>query len=165
MTVPALDMGLDTLAFARRTTLMLLDGFPSDKLVYQPIPDGNHAAWIAGHIAYADDYFLHMLGVRDPRLPESWHKSCGYQSLPVADAGAYPSLTELTDQLASLREEFINWLRTLSAEQLRAPLPDDWKDFAPNYAAFIGATACHESMHAGQLTVIRKSLGLAPKFG
>jgi len=165
MANPALTTGLDTLQFARRTTLMLLENFPADKLVYQPIPGGNHAAWIAGHIAYADDYFMHTLGVRERRLPESWHKSCGYQSKPVGDAGAYPPLTELIDQLGALREELIKWLGTFSPEEIAEPLPTDWKDFAPNYAAFIGAAACHESMHAGQLTVIRKSLGLAPKFG
>ena len=161
----ARESGLAALAFARQMTVGFLDDIPKDKYVHQPMPGANHALWIAGHIAWTDDDFLSTFGVRDKKLPASWHKACGYQSKPTTKASDYPAMTEILDKLATLREELGNWFKSMSDEKMRSPLPEDWKTFAPNYAGLMNSMACHESLHAGQLTVVRKSLGLAPKFG
>ena len=53
----------------------------------------------------------------------------------------------------------------MSGERLAAALPEDWQVFAKSYGVLINTIAWHEGMHAGQLTVIRRELGLGPKFG
>jgi hypothetical protein len=48
---------------------------------------------------------------------------------------------------------------------LTSPLPKELETFARSYGGMMCSIAWHEGVHAGQLTVVRKSLGLAPKFG
>ena len=52
----------------------------------------------------------------------------------------------------------------MSDDQLASPLPEDFKTFAPSLAALPSSIAWHEGMHSGQLTMIRKSLGIGRKF-
>ena len=53
----------------------------------------------------------------------------------------------------------------MPTEQLISPVPEEWNSFGANYGILMGTLAWHEGLHAGQLTVIRKSLGIVPKFG
>ncbi len=159
-----LENGIAALSFARHWTLELLSDFPQDKLTHQPCAAGNHALWIAGHIAYADDLFASKVGNKPARFSESWVKLFGMGSIPQADAGAYPSMSEVTNALADNREGLLAWFGSMSAEELAKPLPDDFKTFAATFGQFMTSIAWHEGLHAGQLTVVRKSLGLAPKF-
>jgi uncharacterized damage-inducible protein DinB len=159
-----LENGTATLNFARQFTLELLSDFPQDKLTHQPCAAGNHAMWIAGHIAYADDMFMSKLGNKPARLGDHWVTLFGMGSTPQPDAGLYPSLGEVTNALADTREGLLAWFGSMSAEELGNPLPEDFKPFAPNYGMLMVSMAWHEGLHTGQLTVVRKSLGLAPKF-
>jgi len=159
------DTGLAVLAFARHKTLALLEDIPQNELLHQPVPGGNHALWILGHLAGTDDQILTGLVPRASNLPESWPMQFGQGSTPIARASAYPGLTAIKDRLAAMRAELERWFASLSDDTLRSPLPDDWKPFAPTYGALMSSIAWHEGLHAGQLTVIRRSLGIAPKFG
>jgi uncharacterized damage-inducible protein DinB len=161
----ARESGLAALEFARRVTLGLLEEFPEDKVLYQPFPGANHAVWIVGHIALTDDWFLTHLMPRTSKVPESWTKLFGQGSAPQTDPSAYPTVAELNDKLTDLRAELMDWFRSMSDEQLTTPLPEDWETFAPSYGGMMPSIAWHEGLHDGQLTVVRKSLGLAPKFG
>jgi hypothetical protein len=44
-------------------------------------------------------------------------------------------------------------------------LPKDYEMFAANYCGLASSLAWHEGMHAGQLTMLRRDIGLGPKFG
>jgi len=157
--------GIEALKFARRITLGLLEGIEDQQFLHRPLPGGNHAMWIVGHIACEDDEFLSELAGRKQQLSKPWHDNFGMGSTPSDDASAYPSIAEIKTQLASLREQFLGWLQTMPEARLGQPLPESWATFAPNYAAFMSTAACHEMLHAGQLTVVRRSLGLKPVFG
>ncbi len=159
-----LESGIAALNFARQWTLELLSDIPQDKLTHQPCVAGNHALWIVGHIAYADDGFLSGVGKKPARFSESWAKLFGMGSIPQAEAGAYPALSEVTNALADNREGLLAWFGSMSAEELAKPLPDDFKMFAATFGQLMTSIAWHEGLHTGQLTVVRKSLGLAPKF-
>ena len=98
-------------------------------------------------------------------MPQSWTDACGYGSEMSSDPSKFPGIGDIKDRLASLREELRNYFKSLDTDQLAAPLPDDFKDFAPNHAGMMNAAACHEIMHAGQITMIRKALGLPRVFG
>ncbi len=162
---PILESGLAAMAFARRNTLAFVEDVPDEKLCHQPVPGANHAAWVLGHLAYSDDVFVSGVGGRPVKCSEAWQKQYGMGSTPTASRSAYPSKAELMDQLAARRADLVAWFQSLNEEQLAAPLPEGWTDFAPNQAAFPAAIVWHEGMHAGQLTVVRKSLGIPPKMG
>lgn len=165
MSSQLLKQGLAGLEFARSATLGFLEDIPGDRLTHQPAPGCNHALWIMGHLASTDDYFLSSLAKKPSGIPEEWSKLFGMGSKPVADAKAYPPVAEVRSKLSGRREDLIAWLKSMSEDQLLSPLPEELRRFAPNYAGLCVSLAWHEGLHAGQLTVIRRSLGLEPKFG
>lgn len=159
------DSGVAVLDFARSNTLSFLADVPEDKWCHQAIAGANHALWVVGHLAVVDDYFISSFGGQDSRLPEAWGELFGMGSTPSSDASAYPRPAEIRDALGSRRADLIAWFESLSDDKLVAPLSGDWEKFAPNTVGLAFSIAWHEGLHAGQLTVVRKSLGLAPKLG
>jgi len=159
-----LTNGLATLGFARRSTLGFLEDIPEDKLCYQPFPGTNHALWIIGHLACTDNFLLTAIGGRQTDLPATWNELFGMGSTPQPDPDAYPPPAEVRQQLDARRDELIEWFKSMDGDQLVAPLPEDYQTFARDHAALMTSIAWHEGLHAGQLTVVRKTLGLKPKF-
>jgi uncharacterized damage-inducible protein DinB len=159
-----IQMGFNTLDFGRGFTMNLLEATPDDAFLAVPCEGGNHPAWIVGHIAATDDAFVSALSGGKPSLPESWDKLFGYKSEVVCDASVYPSRAELTEALGSTRTILKTWLETLSDEQLLEPIEGDLSQFAKDRAMLMGTIAWHEGLHAGQLGVVRRSLGMPPLF-
>lgn len=156
-------IGLATLAFARKQTLAFLEDITQANATHQPFAGANHAAWIAGHIAWEDDSILTSVKPRPSVLPASYTPLFGTGSSAKPDANAYPTLAELRQKQSLLRDELIAWFSNMSDEQLHAPLPKEHAGYAMNFAGLMSTLAWHEGLHAGQLTVVRKSLGMKPK--
>ena len=154
------ESGKATLELARRCTLKLADGIPPDSLCHQPVAKTNHALWVLGHLAWTDNLFLTTLAKREPVVDESWNKLFGMGSEPTGDPQAYPTLDEVKGRLEAAREALIDWFQSLDEQQLKSPLPDGMKAFASDYAGMMNSLAWHEGLHAGQLSAVRRSLGL-----
>lgn len=164
MSTRELETGLASLDFARHMTLSLLDAIPAEHWCHIPIPEGNHAAWIAGHIAWEDDDCLkQLIENRDSALPQSWHNRFGTGSRSTPNAADYPDIADLRAQLAASRQELKAFFTT-SVDRLDQPVSKQLHGFAKDLASFMHLIACHEMVHVGQLTVIRKSLRLNPVF-
>lgn len=156
----SLEIGKATLDLARRTTLKLVQDIPPDKLTYQPVPNTNHALWVLGQLACTDNFFLTSLGKLDPVIEESWNELFGMGSEPIDDPQRYPSLDEVKAGLEKARTALAAWFQSMDERQLLTPLPDEMSSFAPNFAALMCSIAWHEGFHAGQLSAVRRSLGL-----
>lgn len=165
MSNPVFESGIAALKFARQTTLGLLEDIPEGKLTHQPCVGANHALWIVGHLGCADLMFLTQVGNKSIEAPEGWAELFGMGSAPKADASAYPALAKLKEALADNRETLLAWFASMSTEELAKPLSDDFKSFASDHGMLMTSLAFHEGLHAGQLTVVRKSLGIAPMIG
>lgn len=163
-TNPLIAAGLATLDFARRTTNMFLDTIDESKSMERAAPNSNHTRWIVGHLALTDDMFLVKLGEKERALPEEWDALFGYKSVVSDDASKYPPLADLRKAMDERRTAVCDWFSNLSDEELARPLPEDWQTFAPTIGAVAGSMAAHECMHNGQLTAIRRHLGLEPCF-
>lgn len=160
-----LEIGATSLRLSRRLALGLLDGIPADAWMHVPVPDGNHATWIAGHLAWEDDNILSSLVEgRGSKLAQPWHHRFAQGSKPTSDPDDYPGQGEIRAALDAFREELIGFF-SASIDRLAEPLPEGMHAFARDLAALMPALACHEMVHVGQLTVIRKSLQLPPVFG
>ncbi len=159
-----LKPGFDALNVCRGFTTSLADAIPEDKLTFRACPDSNHTAFILGHTAKTDDFMLTALAGQASALPESWGKLFDGGAEILDDAGAYPSKQELLDAMAERREVMIGWLSTLSPEQLSEPVEGDLAQFIPTRAALPASTAFHEGFHAGQLSTIRRALGIPRLF-
>lgn len=164
MSGKSVQAGLAALEFSRRALLGFLEDVPEGKWCHQPIPGANHALWIVGHLAHTDNYFLTAVAGRESRVPADWDELFGMGSKPVGDPGKYPNPAAVKDVLRSRRDELLAWFSSLSDAQLAKPLEGDLAGFAPDHAALASSIAWHEGLHSGQLTVVRKSLGFAPKF-
>jgi uncharacterized damage-inducible protein DinB len=140
-----------------------LAAIPEDKYLHQPFPNANHALWTMGHMATVDQFFLTTFAAKDPALFER-HKAAFFaKSTPSTNAADYPSIDEVRSYFKASRKEFRDWIESMDDAQLTTPLPpEQQKRFAPNLARLFSRLAWHEGMHYGQLTVLRKSLGLAP---
>lgn len=140
------------------------DAIPEGRWFHAPVDGGNHAAWIAGHVAWEDDDYLNSLvSDRGRRLPKQWHDAFATGTKPTADRSAYPGIPELRAALTTYRKELMEFFKD-AADRLAEPLSEGLHGYAKDLAAFMPAIACHEMIHVGRLTVIRKSLKLAPVF-
>ena len=157
--------GLNALAFARGVTTRLFDGTPDEHSMTRACPKGHHARWIAGHLAWTDNYFLTSLAGHDRLVPESYDALFGMGSEVSDDESIYPPMSELRDAMKTTNAAMVAWFASKSDDELLAELPDNLKMFAPNFGALMGSLAAHEGIHAGQLTVIRAALGLERVLG
>ncbi len=164
-TLTPIDPGLAGLAFSHGVTLKLAEAITDEQLTTRPTPNSNHAAWILGHIAYANDSFCAKLGGQDSVLPENHESLFGMGTTPTDDAADYPSKAELLDALNKSHEFVVGWFKSMSEEQLASPLPEGMEMFGPNFASLASTMVWHDGIHQGQLIEVRRALGLPRVFG
>lgn len=162
---PLAEQGLAALGFSRGVLLKLLDSVPADKMTSQPVADCNHALWVAGHIADTDDFFVKTLTGKPSGLPAGWQETFGGGSKPAPDPKAYPSIAEVKRVLADRREALLAYFRSLDRAKLQAAPPEKVKFFGPTVGSLAASIAWHEGLHSGQITMVRKGLGMPPLFG
>jgi len=140
----------------------VFDAIPGEQFLHQPFPDANHALWTMGHLATVDQYFLKSLAGRDGALFDKYRTMFFAKSVPSPNAGDYPPLEAVREYFRESRAAYRAWVESLDDAQLAAPLPEEWQRFAATLGGMVLRLVWHEGMHYGQLTVIRKSLGLLP---
>ena len=155
----------ECVAFALSSSQALLkfyvkDFSPAD-YVRRPIPQSNCAAWIIGHLTLTDRRALERTHATDlPQLPDDFQTRFGQgEGAPhAADFGDTSILVPLFD---AYRNRLIGRARQLSAEELNQPIGFQHPRFKTvgEMLIFMGV---HTSMHSGQITTIRRSLGRPP---
>ena len=163
-TSDVLTNGLVAMELSRQSVLALFNDVPEDQLSAQPFEGANHMLWQMGHLAVTDDQFRQLLAGSEGVCPAGWTELFGMGSEPVGDALTYPSLVELKEKAAEARNVLIDWFKSQSDEKLREPTPAEIQSLAPTVGAVMSAVAFHEGMHIGQITVLRKALGLPRVF-
>ncbi len=153
------------LEFARQITLKMVDDIPGEKICSRPLDKSNHALWVLGHLAVTDDWFACTIGNSESVLDESWGPLFGMKSEPSDDASTYPSLEAVKAGLERSRASLLSAFESMDEQQLQSPLPEDLKGFAPNVGGAAFSLAWHEGFHAGQLSAVRRSLGLPLAMG
>jgi hypothetical protein len=154
---------LNSNALTRDFLRRLVADIDEAQMTAQPNGAPNHPAWIIGHLVFSCQAIGGEIGV-EPWLPEQWVASFTRGSTPVDERSAYPSkeelLAALDDGTARLRDR----LAAMSGEELALPLPDVRFHYRfPTLGhAIAHILAGHTALHAGQLTVWRKVMGLPP---
>lgn len=164
-TDPLAEQGIASLTFSHGVLLKLLDSIPADKVTAQPVPACNHAMWVAGHVADTDDFFWRTLTGKPSALPAGWKEKFGGGSTPSPDPKTYPPLAEVKRVLVDRRQALISYFSSLDRAGLLAPTPEKVKFFGPTIGSLAGSIAWHEGLHSGQITMVRKGLGMPPLFG
>ncbi|MCK4871666.1 MAG: DinB family protein [Phycisphaerales bacterium] len=148
------------LRMTRDAIVELLDGFPADQAAHRPSDTDNHALWILGHLAVTDEWIIKKLGEKG-QLPAAYDGLFGYQSMVHGSADGYPPFDEVRNQFDAVRQRLLDVFEAADAATLAEPLVDYEGDLlgAPLLLAW------HEGWHSGQLSSIRRALGLKPAFG
>lgn len=162
------DQALAQMLWMRQYTMQLVDSVPFE--LWYTIPPGasTHLSWQVGHLAVAQ-YGLMLFRQRgrvesDLQLMPGWlRKNFGRGSQPGTDPTdpKNPTAASLLEHLTAIHTQATKEVPTLSLETLRqaTEMP---------YAAYpikLGALAfcpLHESIHAGQIGLLRRLLGLDP---
>ena len=156
--------GNEMIAYALTTSHALFkrlmeDMAPQDYL-HRPTPKANCAAWIVGHLTLSERSVLKRLGAPLPELPEGFeHRFSREEGCPqAAEFGDAAQLMPLFDEH---RRRLIEAVRSATPEQLDRPLDKPHPMFRTmgEVATFM---ALHGTMHAGQISTIRRSLGRPP---
>lgn len=147
-----------------------VDDLTPDEWRRQPLPGTNSAAWIVGHLALvARRIAAGRLGVPEAELPAvdaeaatafATTKQAAADQSGLGDPAAWLKLfDECTDRCVAA-------VLAVPAADLAAPAPTPTPGLlAPNstYGDLLNLLAGHHvSLHVGQLTTIRRSLGKPP---
>ena len=142
----------------------LLERFSSDlssaELLHRATEKGNCAAWLIGHLALADRRMLALIGAPQPELPAGFEKRFSRdEGCPqAADFGDVAGLLNIFGQH---RDLLIAAVKRATPEQLNKPLEKPMAG-CNTVGEVITFMALHTTMHAGQITMLRRSLGRPP---
>lgn len=145
------------LGICRRATHRNLDGISHEESLLRPVPGGNSANWVPGHIVSARSNLLKRLG-ESPLLDDE--TTTQYRR---GSDGNIPTPLPVSELLATLDRSqplFTAAMRRFSDEQLasKAPFSSPAGDDA-TLAEALAAMVCHESYHVGQLGLLRRVCG------
>lgn len=166
-----LEQALVQLNLARTYTLSLLEDIPEKDWFWMPEAGVTHIAWQVGHLASAQ-YHLALARIRgkqpgDDQLFPTPHyvELFGRSSTPLADPGKYPTPAELLACLEKITAQTRTVLPTLTDEQLDQPTEagQPHRIVTTKLSSLLWCSH-HEFLHAGQIGLLRRMLGAAPKW-
>ncbi len=156
---------VSNLRFARSILDGLFKGFPADKLTYQPAMTDNHVIWTLGHLAVTNQWFAGLLDGQPATLPGTYDQLFGYKSKPNPDLAVYPPLDEVQRHYEATFTRLIRAAESLRDEDLAVSCAAESGGFAKDKAEVLERAAWHEGWHGGQISSLRRSLGLPPVMG
>jgi uncharacterized damage-inducible protein DinB len=159
------DRLLRQLGTIRDMSEKILAAFESpDDWCRQLVPGTNHALWFAGHMATTDNYFISRVAPGREKQLEGWDKLFGMGSKPTNDPDDYPPVAEVLDTMRERRGVLVELLQGRTDAELFGPPAAGASDFLPDLATIFEMTTWHETLHLGQVSVVRRSLGHRPVF-
>jgi uncharacterized damage-inducible protein DinB len=146
----------------RRMVHGFVDDMTAEEFHHQPVPGANSAAWIVGHLAVVARRTAERLGATE--LPILTEEFVGRFSQTKKPAGTQATLGDKAELLALLDdsiEKLMEAVLKLPIEALTGPPPTSGP-FSTNYGEAVLFGAMHMTMHCGQISTIRRSLGKPP---
>jgi len=154
----------ETIAYALTTSHALLKRYVADltpqEYLHRPAPKANCVAWLIGHLTLSDRNLLKRFGAPLPELSEGFeHRFSRDEGCP--QAGEFGDVTKLMPLFDEHRDRLVAAVRAAPPDVLERPLdkPHPMFNTVGQVATFM---ALHGAMHAGQITIIRRSLGRPP---
>lgn len=161
------DQVLAQVRWARQYSLQLIESIPEERWYETPADLQTHVAWQVGHLAVSQ-YGLMLFRQRgrlpgDLELMPGWlRKQFGRGSEPTKlVAGTAPEPAELLRHLNVIHEQALTEVEQESAQQLREPTEMPFTAYPIKLGALLFCPI-HESIHAGQIGILRRALGMDP---
>jgi hypothetical protein len=138
----------------------LVATFPEDKATFQTAGTDNHLMWTLGHLAVTYSWLASLVDGKAFTLPESYNALFGYQSKPTGDASTYPPIAEVKKNCAAAFGRLTDAIAKISGADLEKPTASDSFGFAKTRHEAILRAAWHDGCHSGQISSLRRALGL-----
>jgi hypothetical protein len=164
--VMSLELALRQIEFARAYTLATLQDIDQREWFVMPTGCPTHVAWQVGHLAMAE-YGLCLFRQRGRRevdlelMTSGFRKRFSRGTVPQPDVAKYPPVAEIRATLDRVHQQVIEESLSFTGDQLHEPVE-------PPYAVEATRLGCllfcshHEMLHAGQLGLLRRLLGMQP---
>ena len=135
----------------------LLADFSEEEMLVRPAGNANHAAWQLGHCVAA---FAGLINTAMPGAfrPEPQEFVDRYTGKGARLNDGFASKAELLEKFNEANERAIQWMLGLSDEDKTKPI-EKLKGFAPTVGHLVYVLPNHVALHAGQIQVIRRTLG------
>jgi uncharacterized damage-inducible protein DinB len=155
----------DVIAHALASTQLMVNRFTADlqppEYLHRPTEKANCAAWTIGHLALSDRGALKRMEITNlPPLPEGFEQRFSRDE-GCPQAGDFGDVGQILPIFNAHRERLIEAVKRMTTEQFEKPMEKPHPMFK-TLGEFITFMAAHTAMHAGQITVIRRSLGRPP---
>ncbi|MEX2026585.1 MAG: DinB family protein [Pirellulaceae bacterium] len=163
----SLQLAIRQIQFARNYILSLLGGIEDSDWFAMPPQSPTHLAWQVGHVAMAQ-YGLCLFRIRGRQeidtelMSSSFRKLFSKGSIPDADAGKYPPPVEIRATFDRVYEQVMIELPQVSEAALSEPVDMPYVEGYPNKLGALLMCSHHEFLHAGQIGLIRRLLGMPP---
>ena len=160
------DAVMGQVEFARNYTQELLENTPEELWPIVPTGASSHIAWQVGHLAVSQ-YGLMLFRQRgraegDLELMPGWlRKRFGRGSLPPRELSEVPSRASLLECLSKIHAASMTALPGFTAEQLMEPIEMPYAVHPIKLGALLFCPL-HESIHIGQIGMLRRLHGLSP---
>ncbi len=164
--VQMLPGAIGQIQFARQYTLGLLDATPKEHWFEMPNGLPTNIAWQVGHLAVSQ-YGLLMFRVRgrSPEdltlIPGTFRKKYSRQTTPASDLSSQPSADELLERMNQVHELAMSELASVDPAVLLEPIEQPYAAYPIKLGAILFCPL-HEHIHAGQIGLTRRALGLEP---
>ncbi|MEM1067246.1 MAG: DinB family protein [Planctomycetota bacterium] len=161
-----LQAAVSQIHFARDYTLTLLDATPRER--WFEIPDGapSNIVWQIGHLAVSQ-YGLLMFRIRGRQpsdlelIPGKFRKAYSRGSTPSDNASEQMTAEEFLQRLERIHQLSMEELKDVDPQVLLDPVDMPYAAYPIKLGAILFCPL-HEQIHAGQIGVIRRGLGLSP---
>ena len=138
--------------------------WPDDKATAQAAGQPNHCLWTLGHLACTYDWASGLIDGKPSAIPESYNALFGMGSVPTADAKMYPPIAEVRKTCEGAYARLLSAAKTLTPEKGNESLKEATQGFASTKMDMLYKMAWHDGWHLGQLSTLRKHLGLPGLF-
>lgn len=164
--ISPLELARRQIEGARAYTLTLLEPTPED--LWHTIPEGSKTsiAWQVGHIAFAE-YGLCLVRTRgrqehdDSFMPRNFRHKFAKASDPAAITVEEFPVETIRKVYDDVHRQVLEEFSTFTPEQLEEEVPMPYLVF-PNKLGALLLASHHEMLHAGQIGLTRRQLGLDP---
>lgn len=160
------DQVLEQMSWIRLYTRQLVDSLPETLWFVCPEGMATHLAWQVGHLAVSQ-YGLMLFRQRgrqpgDLDIMPGWlRKQYGRGTTPAGSAEGQPSPGELLERLTTIHSQALSEVAQLPADVFREPTGMPFTAYPTKLGALMFCPL-HESIHAGQIGLLRRQHGLDP---
>ncbi|MGH9161633.1 MAG: DinB family protein [Vicinamibacteraceae bacterium] len=146
----------DTLTFNDETLDVMLTDM-TDELARRRLREGGPSiAWNIGHLLHHRNQIAAAVSCRGPALDlERYARG-------ATDGHDYPTVRELLREWKDFSARLVSRLRQLSLEELAGPSPITLPHGERTLLDALRFTTWHETVHLGQITMLRSHHGLTP---